>query len=101
MKLRNPQDLENERAFYEAVLSLGSMEECENFFDDICTVGEIAAISARLRVAKLLADGCVYHDIAEKTGASTATISRVNHSMMYGSGGYAAVLEHLKKESEK
>lgn len=80
---------------FKAVLSLKSMEECYNFFDDLCTVPELKALSQRLEVAKMLSEGRVYSDIVAKTGASTATISRVNRSLNYGSDGYKVVFERV------
>ena len=67
------------------------------FFDDLCTVTELMAMQQRLIVAKLLKKGCIYSDIVEKTGASTATISRVNRALSYGKGGYNIILEQLEK----
>ncbi len=80
-------------AFFDAVLSLESREECRKFFEDICTINEIISIAQRLEVAKLLNEGMTFSAIAEKTGASTATIARVNKCIRYGAGGYALVLE--------
>lgn len=80
---------------FKAVLSLKTMEECYNFFDDLCTVPELKALSQRLEVAKMLSEGRVYSDIVAKTGASTATISRVNRSLNYGSDGYKVVFERV------
>ena len=70
---------------FKAILSLETMEECYNFFEDLCTVPELKALSQRLEVARMLSEGRVYSDIVAKTGASTATISRVNRSLNYGS----------------
>ncbi len=81
---------------FKAILSLKTMEECYNFFDDLCTVPELKALSQRLEVAKMLSEGRVYSDIVTKTGASTATISRVNRSLNYGSDGYKVVFERVK-----
>lgn len=81
---------------FKAVLSLETMDECYRFFEDLCTVPELKALSQRLQVAKMLAEHQVYSDIVEKTGASTATISRVNRSLNYGSDGYAVVFERMK-----
>ncbi|HOA54897.1 MAG: YerC/YecD family TrpR-related protein [Acetivibrionales bacterium] len=87
---------------FEAILLLDDLEECYNFFEDICTVAEIKAMAQRLEVAKMLKQGYTYIDIAKKTGASTATISRVNRCLMYGADGYRAILEKLeKKQGEK
>lgn len=83
---------------YEAILTLKNTDECSRFFDDICTIKELQDISQRLEVAALLKEGKVYTEIAAKTGASTATISRVNKCLSYGSGGYSIVLDRLEKE---
>ncbi len=80
---------------FEAILQLKDLEECYRFFDDICTVKEIQAISQRLEVVKLLVENKTYHEIEDETGASTATISRINRSLNYGSDGYKLVLERL------
>ena len=80
-------------ALYEAISSLESTDEVKAFFDDLCTVFEIKAMAQRLEVAKLLDMGIVYNEIASKTSASTATISRVNRSLSYGSGGYKTVIK--------
>lgn len=82
---------------FRAVLSLETMEECYNFFEDICTAQELKAISQRIVVAKMLSEHKVYSDIVAKTGASTATISRVNRSLMYGNDGYSVVFDRLSK----
>ena len=82
---------------YEAVLSLETPEECRAFFQDLCTVAELRAMSQRLEVAQLLDDGLIYNDILQRTGASSATISRVNRALQYGADGYKAVLPRLKK----
>ena len=89
----------NERTnqFFEALLSLKTIEECEMFFDDICTIKELVDISQRYEVAKMLDEGKVYTEIASKTGASTATISRVNRCLNYGSGGYKLAIERTAK----
>ena len=81
---------------FRAVLSLKTMEECYDFFDDLCTVPELKALSQRLEVAKMLSEGRVSSDIVTKTGASTATISRVNRSLNYGSDGYKVIFERIK-----
>lgn len=80
---------------YEAILSLKTVDECKKFFDDLCTVSELQAMEQRFQVAVLLHQGNIYNDILEKTGASSATISRVNRSLQYGSDGYAVVFERL------
>lgn len=81
---------------FDAVLSLKTPEECRAFFQDLCTVAELKALSQRLEVAKLLDDGLIYNDILQRTGASSATISRVNRALQYGSDGYKTVLPRLK-----
>jgi TrpR-related protein YerC/YecD len=81
---------------YDAILQLKNRDECFAFFDDICTIAELQAISQRLQVAKLLREKITYQEISKKTGASTATISRVNRCVVYGTGGYDLVLERLK-----
>jgi len=81
-----------------AMLALKDEAECEVFFEDILTIQELHAIAQRLKVAKLLKDGMTCQHIADETGASTATISRVNKCLHYGPGGYAAVLERIKDE---
>ena len=81
---------------YKAVLSLETVEECMKFFDDLCTVSEIMAMEQRYQVASCLDDGMIYNDILAETGASSATISRVNRSLQYGSGGYEIVFSRVK-----
>ncbi|MGN0577908.1 MAG: YerC/YecD family TrpR-related protein [Ruminiclostridium sp.] len=88
---------DNRKFLYEAILQLKNMEECEAFFEDLCTVQELASISQRLVVAKLLTEDKVYSDIVEKTSASTATISRVNRTLQYGRDGYNVVFNRLKE----
>ncbi|MBE6886308.1 MAG: TrpR-like protein, YerC/YecD [Oscillospiraceae bacterium] len=83
---------------FQAVLALENMEECYTFFEDLCTVQELKALSQRLVVAKMLSEKRVYSDIVRETGASTATISRVNRSLNYGSDGYQAIFERLEKK---
>ena len=87
----------DQHQLYEAILSLNSMEECQAFFQDLCTVAELRAMSQRLEVAQLLDEGMIYNDILERTGASSATISRVNRALQYGADGYKAVLPRIKK----
>ena len=81
---------------FKAVLALENIEECYNFFEDLCTVAEIKAMAQRLHVAKMLREKHIYSDIVATTGASTATISRVNRCLHYGSEGYTAVLGRLE-----
>ncbi|MBP2025268.1 YerC/YecD family TrpR-related protein [Peptoniphilus stercorisuis] len=86
---------------FEAILALETLDECYRFFEDICTVKEIQAISQRLQVVKLLIKNKTYHEIEAETGASTATISRINRSLNYGSDGYKLVLKRLGYISEE
>lgn len=81
---------------FDAILSLQNKEECYTFFEDVCTVNELLSLSQRFEVAKMLRDQKTYLDIAEKTGASTATISRVNRSLNYGNYGYDMVFSRLQ-----
>lgn len=85
---------------FEGILTLKTPEECYKFFEDLCTVNEILSLSQRYEVATMLSDKCTYLEIAEKTGASTATISRVNRSLIYGNDGYDMVFNRLKDESQ-
>jgi len=80
---------------YEAILTLQTLEECITFFDDLCSVTELRAIEQRYQVARLLSEGHIYNAILEQTGASSATISRVNRSLQYGLGGYDIVFHRL------
>lgn len=77
---------------YKAIVSVNSIDECKEFFDDVCTIKEITSIAQRLTVAKLLREGKTFNEIVEETGASSATISRVNKCLMYGNG-YKKVLD--------
>ena len=88
---------ERSMALYESILALNSMEECVAFFDDLCTVGELRAMEQRFDVALLLDEGLVYTEILEKTGASSATISRVNRIFSFGTGGFRQMIERRKK----
>ena len=84
--------------FFKGVLSLKSIDDCYKFFEDICTIKEMQDLAQRMDVARLLAEGKVYSEIAKITGASSATISRVNKCRMYGTGGYKEILGRLKGE---
>lgn len=86
--------------FYRAVLSLKSVEECRGFFEDICTIKEMADISQRLDTAFLLDEGMSYQKISAQLGVSTATIGRVNKCLNYGSGGYQTAIGRIKEESK-
>lgn len=87
----------NVKELFEAILTLQNVEECYQFFEDVCTVNEIISLAQRFEVAGMLRKKHTYNDIAEKTGASTATISRVNRSLNYGNDGYDMVFSRLKK----
>ena len=80
------------------ILSLENVEECYQLFEDLCTINEINAMAQRMEVAIMLSEGCTYVDIAEKTGASTATISRVNRCLNYGADGYKMVIDRMKEK---
>ena len=83
---------------YKAILTLKDVDECMKFFDDLCTVSELMAMEQRYQVARCLNDGMIYNDILAGTGASSATISRVNRSLQYGSGGYSIVFDRMKEQ---
>lgn len=83
---------------YKAILTLETLDECVKFFDDLCSVTELRAIEQRYHVASLLNEGHIYNTILDQTGASSATISRVNRSLQYGAGGYEVVFSRLKKK---
>lgn len=85
---------------FKAVLQLETVEECKNFFSDLCTISELKSMSQRMEVALMLKSKKVYTDIAAKTGASTATISRVNRCINYGSDGYNLVIERMENQNE-
>ena len=82
---------------FSSILELKNISECYKFFEDICTVNELKSLAQRLEVAKMLTDGETYSAIVQKTGASTATISRVNRALNYGSGGYKIILNRLNQ----
>lgn len=82
---------------FEAILTLKTIDECYNFFEDLCTITELRAMEQRFQVAKMLDQGQIYSDIVRETGASTATISRVNKCLIYGTDGYRNALEKLKQ----
>ena len=83
---------------YKAILTLKDVDECMKFFDDLCTVSELMAMEQRYQVARCLNDGMIYNDILAETGASSSTISRVNRSLQYGSGGYSIVFDRMKEQ---
>lgn len=86
---------------FEAILTLQNKDECFEFFEDLCTVNELLSLAQRFQVAKMLREDHTYLEVAEKTGASTATISRVNRSLNYGNDGYDMVFSRIKNDSNK
>ena len=94
---RKPRNID----MYKAILTLETVEECMSFFDDLCTVNELQSMEQRFQVAVLLDKGLIYNDILEQTGASSATISRVNRSLQYGNDGYEVVFKRLQAQEEK
>ena len=96
---RKPRNID----MYKAILTLKSVEECMNFFDDLCTVTELQAMEQRYQVAVCLSKGMIYNDILAETGASSATISRVNRSLQFGCNGYEKLFERVaarKKDAQ-
>ena len=93
----NKKSKNNAENSYRAILSLKTIEECETFFEDICTYQEVESLAQRLEVAIKLTEGKSYVDINKVTGASTATICRVSKALNYGDGGYKTVIERLEK----
>lgn len=92
---------ENIEFLYRSLVSIDNAEDCKSFMEDICTTSEILEMSRRLKAAKMLSEGVIYSEIAAQTGLSTATISRVNHCLKYGSEGYLKVLDRMKLEDKK
>ena len=93
-------DKQSSDALYRAIVSIRTVEECRSFLEDLCTVSELKSMAQRMDVALLLDEGLVYNDILEKTGASSATISRVNRCLHYGAGGYQAIIPRLREKEE-
>ena len=91
MTLKNDENMRKE--LYAALVKLQTVEEAERFFDDLCTIKELEAMSQRLRAAKMLLEGKTYHEIVEETEISSATLARVSKCVRYGDGGYKTVLE--------
>jgi len=91
---------EKSDGLYQAILTLKTEEEVYNFFQDLCTVTELRAMEQRFEVASLLRRGMIYNEILEKTGASSATISRVNRSLAFGHGGYQVFFDRQKEREE-
>jgi len=96
-------DLHSEAAdkLFDAILALKDREECYRFFEDLCTITEMQAMSQRFHVARLLRQGLVYNEVGRLSGASSATISRVNRCLQHGAGGYPLILERLEEEEKK
>ena len=86
---------------YQALLEIKDLEECRRFLQDLCTVSELKAMEQRMEVAMLLDQGLIYSDILERTGASSATISRVNRALLNGTGGYVSVLGKMKEDGHE
>ena len=86
---------------YQALLEVQDLEECRRFLQDLCTVSELKAMEQRMEVAMLLDQGLIYSDILERTGASSATISRVNRCLHYGADRYRAILPRLKEQRDE
>ena len=91
---------DKEHELYQAILQLKTPEECYHFFVDLCTVSELKAMEQRMEVAMLLDEGLIYSDILERTGASSATISRVNRCLHYGADGYQTIIPRLKEQKK-
>ena len=85
---------------FAAIVSIDNLDDCYDFFDDLCTIQELKAIAQRFHVARMLRKKKVYSDIVKETGASTATISRVNRSLLYGCGGYDKLLDRMAGETD-
>ena len=97
---KNPRRNETIDALFDAILSLETREECYDFFEDLCTVKEISDMAQRLEAAKLLLDGSTYEQIVKTVEISTATISRINRCIQYGSGGYRDTIEKVQKSAK-
>ena len=97
LTMKNIDRDENLDFLFRGILTLNSLEECYSFFEDLCTTSELQEMSRRMQAAKLLKNNFIYTEIAERTGLSTATISRVNRCLKYSENGYIRVLENLEK----
>lgn len=100
MAEKNPRRNETIDALFDAILSLETREECYDFFEDLCTVKEISDMAQRLEAAKLLLDGSTYEQIVKTVEISTATISRINHCIQYGTGGYRQTIEKVREKQQ-
>lgn len=93
-------DKQNSDALYRAIVSIQTLEECRSFLEDLCTISELKAMAQRMDVALLLDKGLIYSEVRGHTGASSATISRVNRCLQYGAGGYQVIVPRLRKQEE-
>ena len=100
MAEKNPRRNETIDALFDAILSLETREECYDFFEDLCTVKEIPDMAQRLEAAKLLLDGSTYEQIVKTVEISTATISRINRCIQYGTGGYRQTIEKVREKQQ-
>ena len=100
MAEKNPRRNETIDALFDAILSLETREECYGFFEDLCTVKEISDMAQRLEAAKLLLDGSTYEQIVKTVEISTATISRINRCIQYGTGGYRQTIEKVREKQQ-
>ena len=100
MAEKNPRRNETIDALFDAILSLETREECYDFFEDLCTVKEISDMAQRLEAAKLLLDGSTYEQIVRTVEISTATISRINRCIQYGTGGYRQTIEKVREKQQ-
>ena len=100
MAEKNPRRNETIDALFDAILSLDTREECYDFFEDLCTVKEISDMAQRLEAAKLLLDGSTYEQIVKTVEISTATISRINRCIQYGTGGYRQTIEKVREKQQ-
>ena len=100
MAEKNPRRNETIDALFDAILSLETREECYDFFEDLCTVKEISDMAQRLEAAKLLLDGSTYEQIVKTVEISTATISRINRCIQYGTGGYHQTIEKVRGKQQ-
>ena len=100
MAEKNPRRNETIDALFDAILSLETREECYDFFEDLCTVKEISDMVQRLEAAKLLLDGSTYEQIVKTVEISTATISRINRCIQYGTGGYRQTIEKVREKQQ-
>ena len=100
MAEKNPRRNETIDALFDAILSLETREECYDFFEDLCTVKEISDMAQRLEAAKLLLDGSTYEQIVKTVEISTATISRINRCVQYGTGGYRQTIEKVREKQQ-